>query len=146
MVSGISQPEKVCPSGTVYSGAETAALPQKLINKGRFTVVNMRNDRNVANLFVHNITVTASAAAKASFQLFLIFKCSLSPKISAQQSVFLFIFPIFHNLLFYNLFCGTARGLNIISSRFLLLHNRAATKRARKLADTQSISTLYSFS
>ena len=60
--------------------------------------------------------------------------------------MFLFIFPIFHNLLFYNLFCGIARGLNIIPSRFLLLHNRAATKRARKLADTQSISTLYSFS
>ena len=73
----------------------------------------------------------------------------LLPQLSGHIAVppyFLFISPIFHNLLFYNLFCGIARGLNIISFRFLLLHNRAATKRARKLADTQSISTLYSFS
>ena len=99
MVSGIFQPEKVCPSGTVYSGAETTALPQKLISKGRLTVVNMRNDRNVANLFVHNITVTASAAAKASFQLFLIFKCfTFTENIGSAIGVFVHL-PDFSQLI-----------------------------------------------
>lgn len=85
---------------------KTPALPQKLINKGRFTVVNMRNDRNVANLFVHNITVTASAAAKASFQLFLIFKCfTFTENIGSAIGVFVRL-PDFSQLIIYNLFCG----------------------------------------
>ena len=83
----------------LFIGAENTALPQKLINKGRFTVVNMRNDRNVANLFVHNITVTASAAAKASFQLFLIFKCfTFTENIGSAIGVFVHL-PDFSQLI-----------------------------------------------